>query len=508
MIFLASILASFQIIFTTSVFFYLLLGVVAGMVIGALPGLTAVMAVAILTPLTYWLDPSQGLAMLLGVYNSAIWAGGISAVLINTPGTPASIMQGFDGYEMTKRGDVGLALSTNTIYSCFGGLIGTVVLTILSFPIARFALKFGPTEMFALTLFGLSMMISASGANIVDGLFSGVLGLMVSNIGLDPMIGTKRFTFNNINLLDGFSFVVIMVGMFGIGEVLVQVSEHKSSDPDTFGGENAAKVGKGRVFPNGKEIRDSAIPVILSSLFSVFVGAVPGTGGDIASIICWNQTKALSKDPDEFGKGSFTGLAVPSAANNSAIGGALITMMTLGIPGDSVTAILIGALMMYGMTPGPSLFTENASFVYTMMALMFVAYLVILVLGLLTAKVSSNILKVKKQYLWIIVTGFCILGSFAVSNSVFDVCAMLGAAVLGFFFKKANIPLGPFILAVLLGDICESNFRRALAISHGNFSIFFTKPISLVLIICTVAALTYSFVAPKIREKKKMAENA
>lgn len=497
------ILGCFGEIFTTSVFLYLLLGVVAGMIIGALPGLTAVMAVAILTPLTYWLQPAQGLAMLLGVYNSAIWAGGISAVLINTPGTPASIMQGFDGYAMTKRGDVGLALSINTIYSVIGGLISTIVMVFLSFPIARFALKFGPSEMFALCIFGLSMMISVSGSNLLLGLFSGVLGLIVSTVGLDPMVAAKRFTFGSLNLLDGFNFVAIMVGMFGIGEVLYQISEWKKGDPETFGGENVIKMGKGRVLPNRQEVKKSSLAVLLSSLFSVLVGAVPGAGGDIASIICWNQTKTLSKNPDEFGKGSTTGLAVTSASNNGAIGGAMITMMTLGIPGDSVTAILIGALMMYGMQPGPSMFTENAKLVYTIMALMFVAYLVILVLGMLTARVSSNILKVKKQVLWMIVTGFCLLGSFAINNSLFDVCAMLAAAVIGFFFKKANIPLGPFILALLLGNICESNFRRALAISKGSFAIFFTKPITVVLLLCTVAALVFSFLSQRKRAKQE-----
>lgn len=498
------LLGAFVEIFTTNLFLYSLLGVVAGMVIGVLPGLSATMGVAILTPLTFWLEPAQGLAVLLGIYNSAIWAGGVSAILINTPGTPASIAQTFDGYHIVKEGKIGLALSMNTIYSVVGGLFGSFVLTVAAFPVARFALRFGPPEMFALALFGLTMMISVSGKKLINGLFAGFLGLLISTIGLDPMHGMPRFTFSNVNLLSGIPFVVALVGMFGVGEVLFQLSERVARNKSFAGDEEGAAVltEMGRMWPNRKELRESSFAVLLSSIVSAVIGAIPGAGGDIASIVCWQQAKQISKKPEEFGKGSYTGLAVTSLANNGVIGGAMTTMMTLGIPGDGVTAILIGSLMMYGMQPGPRLFIEQAPFVYQIMALMFVGYLMILGLGLVTARASSVILRIKQEYIWVAVIGFCILGSFAINNSIFDVIVMFIAGIVGFVFKKADIPLGPFILALLLGPIAESNYRRSLALSQGDASIFFTRPITVVLLVISLVSLLWGPIREVIQKRR------
>ncbi|GAA0719201.1 tripartite tricarboxylate transporter permease [Clostridium malenominatum] len=469
-----------------NVFLYNFIGVVVGMFIGTLPGLSATMGVALLTPLTFWLEPTQGLAMLLGVYNSAIWSGGISAILVNTPGTPASIAQTFDGYKMTQQGKVGLALGINTIYSVIGGLFSTFVLIVAAFPIAKFALKFGPPEYFALAIFGLSMMISVSGKEIVKGLIIGLLGLIISTIGLDPMFSVQRFTFGNMNLMQGISFIPIMIGMFGIGEILYQIIEDKKDDRKIMDIKDL-----GRVVPTAKEFKTTAFPSFISAIISVIIGAIPGTGGDIASIICWQQAKQMSKKPEEFGNGSVEGLAVTSLANNGVIGGTMTTMMTLGIPGDSVTAILIGSLMMYGMQPGPQMFISNSKFVYNIMALLIVANLTILVLGLLTAKGSSYILKVQPKVIWLVVILFCIIGSYALNNSLFDVGVMLISGFIGFLFRRLDIPLGPFILALLLGPIAESNFRRSLALSSGTYSIFITRPISIVLFILALVSLLY-----------------
>lgn len=481
-----------------NVFLYNIIGVIVGMVIGALPGLSATMGIAILTPLTFWLAPEAGLAVLLGVYNSAIWAGGISAILINTPGTPASIAQSFDGYKLVQKGKAGLALGINTIYSVIGGLFSTLALIVAAFPIAHFALKFGPPEYFALALFGLSMMIGVSQKNIVKGLLIGALGMLVSTIGLDPMYSVKRFTFGNVNLLSGISFISVMIGMFGIGEVLYQISEKKVKKHITMTKE------LGRIIPTLKEFKMTAIPSFMSAIISVIIGAIPATGGDIAGVICWQQAKNISRHPEEYGEGSVEALAVTSLANNGVIGGAMTTMMTLGIPGDSVTAVLIGSLMMYGMQPGPLLFTQHASFVYTIMALMIVGNLTILVLGLLTSKLSSYILYAKDEVIWILVIGFCILGSFAINNSPFDVIVMLVGGLLGFVCKKMDIPPAPFILALLLGPLAESNFRRSLALSQGNYNIFFVNPICLILLILTIVSLSYQPIKDFIKKKKEM----
>ena len=491
---------TFLTIFTTDVFFYCILGVVAGMVIGTLPGLSATMGIAILTPLTFWLEPAQGMAVLLGIYNSAIWAGGISAILINTPGTPASIAQTFDGYYMVSQGKVKKALNMNTIYSVIGGLMGTVVLIVFSFPVARFALKFGPPEMFAMALFGLSMMIGVSGGNILKGLLAGALGLMVSTIGMEPMTGSLRF---NMNMMDGIEFVVVIVGMFGVGEVLFQISKRSEEDKKKRQQAQIAS-NTAEAFPTAKEFKGSVIPTAICGAISAVIGAVPGTGGDIAAIICWQQTKNFSKHPEEFGKGAVNGLAVTSCANNAVIGGAMTTMMTLGIPGDGVTAVLIGSLMMYGMQPGPMMFVEKPEFVYNVMGLMVVGYIMILALGLLSTKFASLILKVPQEFIWVTVIGFCILGSFAVNNSMFDVYVMFAAGIVGFLCKRCDVPLGPFVLALLLGNLCESNFRRALSMSLGDYSIFFTRPITVVLLVLTVLSLVLPAVS-QIRKSKKAA---
>ena len=491
-----ALISSITQIFTTNLFLYSLLGVAAGMVIGTLPGLSATMGIAIMTPLTFWLEPSQGMAVLLGIYNSAIWSGGISAILLNTPGTPASISQTFDGYALVKNGEANKALNINTIFSVIGGVFSTIVLTVAAFPIARFALKFGPPEMFALALFGLSMMVGVSGEYLIKGLFAGIFGFLLSTVGLDPMFSVPRYTFNNINLLSGIPFVVMMIGMFGVGEIMYQMATRRKEEAVI----SSVKSDKSKKsFLTAKEWKTVAPATLISCVISVVVGAIPGTGGDIASIICWQQAKNISKDPNSFGKGNLEGLCAASTANNAVIGGAMTTMMTLGLPGDGVTAILIGSLMMYGMQPGPRMFVEQADFVYKVFGLMFVGYLMILVLGLLFSRACVLILKLKQEVIWVIVLGFCILGSYSLQNNVFDVVLMFVAGILGYICKCTNIPLGPFILGLLLGPTAESNFRRSLALSQGNYSIFFTRPIVLVLFALTILSL----VVPVINRSRK-----
>lgn len=467
-----------------SILLFLTLGVMVGMIVGALPGLSATMAIAILTPLTFWLAPEQGFAVLIGIYNSAIFAGGISAILINTPGTPASIASSFDGYSMTRQGKGGLALGINVIYSVLGGLISTVVLAVFSFPLANLAMKFGAAEYFSLAIFGLALMASVSGAAPLKGLIMGLFGMVLATIGMDPISGVQRFTFDNINLIDGISFVPVMIGVFGIGEVLTQIYDEFSNKI------SSGDVGDiGRILPNREEVKKTIPGSLFAGIVSPIIGAIPGAGGDIASIICWDQSKRMSKEPEQFGAGSIEGLASTCLANNGVIGGALTTMLTLGIPGDSVTAILIGALMMYGMIPGPKLFAENPSFVYGMISLMVLANLCILVMGLLGARLSSKILSVKKEYIWSTVLIFSIIGAYSLQNSYFDIILVGISGVIGFIFRKMSFPLGPFILGMLLGKLAESNLRRALLISKGSYSIFISKPISLVLLIITALVI-------------------
>ena len=495
-------LSSLASILTPTVLMFNAFGVLIGVLIGALPGLSATMAVAILTPITFWFEPSCGFAMLIGVWNSAIFAGGISAVLINTPGTPASIASTFDGYQLYRQGRGGLALGINCIFSVIGGVISTLFLIFLAFPIAKFTISFGPTEYFMLALFGLTMMISVSENSVIKGMVMGFAGLALSCVGIDPLLAVKRFTLDTTALTAGVSFLPVMIGMFGIGEVLNQIYEQKKSKDELEAELTSEASGKlGRVTPTFREFMKLLRPTTLAGAESTIIGAIPAAGGDIASIICWGQAKKMSKHPEEYGKGSVEGFAVSCTANNGVLGGALTTMLTLGIPGDAVTAILIGSLMMYGMQPGPKMFTEDTGFVMQIMQLMLLSNLLILIVGLATAKASAKLLHASKESVWAVVTLLCIVGSYALNSSFSDVMIMAVAGLAGFFFKRGGYAPGPFILGLLLGGMLESNLRRALVLSHGSLMIFVERPVTCVLLLLIVLTLFFPVIKKMLIKK-------
>lgn len=480
-----------------SVLLYMMIGVVLGIFIGALPGLTATMGVAILIPLTFWLQPAEGLAMLIAIYCSSIFAGGVPAILINAPGTPASMATAWDGYELSKKGKTGLALGVNAIYSALGGMVSTIFLLVAAFPISKIALSFGPPEYFALAIFGLTMMISVSGSSISKGLIMGFIGLFIATIGLDPMLSFPRFTFGNPTLLSGISFIPIMIGLFGLGEVLSQILTSSRDGEVT-----STKIG--RILPNKEERKLMRKPFWFSSALSTIIGAIPGAGGDIASLMSWEQSKRFSKKKDEFGKGSLEGLAASSTANNAVIGGAFTTMLTLGLPGDSVTAILIGALMMYGMQPGPTLFTDHVDFVYIIICLLFIANFIVLIVGVAGANLFSRILLIKKEIIWVAVILFSIVGAYALNNSFFDVWVMAISGVIGVILRKLEFPLGPLILALILGPMAESNLRRSLTMSlDGTASFFFTRPLTVALLALAIISLFFPLMKKLIVKQKK-----
>lgn len=485
-----------------SVILFLFLGVLIGTMIGALPGLSATMGIAIMTPITFWFDPTDGFAMLMGLWNAAIFAGGITAILINTPGTPASITQSFDGYALYKQGKGGLALGINVIFSFLGGIISCAALILLANPIAKFTVTFNSAEYFMLAGFGLSMMVAVSGGDVLKGLILGLVGIMLSTIGLDPILAVKRFTFNNVNLLAGISFIPVMIGMFGIGEVMYQIFTRNREQEEKDIEARKVNLALGKVLPSKAEMKELVPRGIIASIVAVVIGAIPAAGGDISAIICWGNGKKFSKHPEEYGKGSIEGLAISSAANNGVLGGAMTTMMTLGIPGDAVTAILIGSLTMYGMQPGIKMFTENAKFTTQIMALMVLANVAFLIIGLATAKVSAKVLNVAQPTVWCAVVILCVVGSYALNNNFFDVLVMFAAAVLGFLFKVFDFPTGPLVLGLLLGSMLESNFRRALVMSNGSYATFVTRPVSCVLLIFVVITFAWPIIK-SIKDKKK-----
>ena len=493
---------------TPSVLLFLCLGVVIGTVIGALPGLSATMGIAIMTPITFWFPPANGFALLMGLWNAAIFSGGISAILINTPGTPASISQSLDGYQMYRQGKGGLALGINVIYSFMGGIFSTLCLILFSTPIANFTVTFNAPEYCMLALFGLSMMIAVSTGNVLKGTILGVAGILLSCVGLDPLLAVPRFTFGSVDLLAGISFIPVMIGMFGIGEVLYQMYSRNRAEEAAEMKARKVNLALGRVLPSFKEFKELTIPTLIGAVEGTLIGAIPAAGGDIASIISWGNAKKMSKHPEEYGKGSIEGLAVSSTANNAVIGGAMTTMMTLGIPGDSVTAILIGSLTMYGMQPGLKMFTENADFTAKIMLLMLLANVVFLIFGLVTAKASAKVLNVSQPTVWTAVCLLCVVGSYALNNNFFDVIVMFAAALLGFVCKVYDFPTGPFVLGLLLGNMMEANFRRALVMSHGKLMTFVQRPVSCVLLIATILAFSWPVIKNIIDARKGSARKA
>ncbi|MDK2896707.1 MAG: putative tricarboxylic transport rane protein [Candidatus Atribacteria bacterium] len=500
-----ALLVAFQQVLQPQVLLYLILGTVLGLAVGTLPGLTATMAVAILTPLTFWLPPESGLGVLIGVWNASIFAGGISAVLLNIPGTPASIASTFDGHPLVKKDQAGLALGINVLYSAIGGLFGILIFLIAAFPLARFALSFGPAEYFALGLFGLSMMIAVSGTSVVKGLIAGFIGLALSLVGLDPMLATPRFNLGSTQLITGLSFIPLMIGIFGLGEVFYQMvttlgQPQEQTKPQ---GERKGFSSLGRMLVNAKEFVQTLPATIIGSVTGVVIGAIPGSGADIASLIGWEFSRRTSKRKEEYGKGSIEGLAATCTANNSCLGGALTTMMALGIPGDAVTAVLIGSFMMYGVQPGPAMFRDKSDFVFMVIGLMILANLFFLATGFIFSRFAGGFILLPKPIMWSTILILSLVGSFSLNNRLFDVWVAFLGGILGFLFRRYQFPLGPIILALILGPIVERNFRTALIISHGNPAIFLTRPISLIFILGTALALASPLFLRKKRGQKE-----
>jgi len=462
------------------------IGVGVGIVVGALPGLTTTMAVAILVPLSFGMNPVSAFALLLGIYAGAVYGGSISAILIKTPGTPAACATIFDGYPLCQQGKAGEALAWATICSAIGGCIGVIFLIFLSPLITKFALRFSAPEYFGLAVFGLTIIISISGDDLVKGLSSGFLGILISTIGLDPIRGIPRFTFNQIYLLSGISLISALIGLFAVSEVL---SVTEKIFQQVYVIKEKIKI----TLPKWSEIKHNGGLIIKSGIIGTFIGALPGAGADIAAFVAYNEAKRSSKTPERFGKGAIEGLIAPETANNAVTGGAMIPLLSLAIPGDPVTAVLLGALMIHGLRPGPLLLTENPEVVYSFFASLFVANIFLIFLGILGARYFVRVLYLSKKLLIPIILVLCIVGSYAVSNNLFDVKLTIIFGVLGYIMQKLNFPIAPVVLGIVLGPIAEVSMRQALIMSKGNYAIFFIRPISIVLLILAIICLYISF---------------
>lgn len=472
-------------------------GALAGILVGVMPGLSSVMGMSIMLPLTLSLPGSNGIMMMLGIFCGAIYGGSITAILINTPGTANSAATCLDGNPMAiKYGQPGRALSISTTASTFGGLFSAVMLLLTAPLLAKVALKFSAPEYFALALFGLSVVTSVSGDSVVKGIIGAIVGLLLATFGMDSFTGDFRFTFGTIYFTGGISFIPVLIGLFAFSQGLITVEESFSSTR-----EKTKKPEIERIFPSKEDMIAIFPTLIRSTLIGTVIGAIPGTGGDIAAWVGYNEAKRWSKHPEKFGDGAVEGIAAPESANNAISGGALIPLLTMGIPGDACTAIMLGALMMQGITPGPLLFTEQTTKVYLIIVGLFWANIFMALIGFGGIKIFSKILNVPNQILTPIIFVFCFVGTFAINYNIQDVYLMIACGILGYFIIKMEFAIPPIILGLILGGIIEDNYRRSIALADGSALIFFQRPLSCVLLVLAIASLFYPMFFPILKKK-------
>ena len=475
-----------------------LLGVVVGIIFGFLPGLSATMGVALMMPFTFGMPLTSSMALLLGVYCGGIYGGSITAILIRTPGTPASAATVLDGYPLTQKGLAKRALDTATMSSMMGGLFSCIILILLAKRIATFALRFGAPEYFAVGIFGLSMVTALSSKNIRKGLVSCILGFMLSTIGLDSLSGATRFTLGNIYMMAGVETVTALVGLFAISEFLSKLQSAGKKGPDS----TIAKYG-GKGMSIFELIKGHWTNLLRSSVIGTIVGIIPATGSGTAGWISYNEAKRASKEPETFGQGNIDGVVAAESSNNAVTGGALIPLLTLGVPGDTVTAVLLGALMLQGITPGPMLFVQRPDEVNFIYLLMILANVFFCILGVTCVPLFVKVLKVPTSALMAGVLGLCCIGAFAVRGYVFDIQCALVLAIVGYLFSKTDYPIPPVLLGLLLGKTIEANFRRAMTQTGGDWTIFFTRPICCVMLVISIAAFCWPILQAIIKYVKE-----
>jgi putative tricarboxylic transport membrane protein len=472
--------------FSLAIFPFLVLGVAGGIVIGALPGLTATMGVAVLLPLTFGMESTRALVMLAGIYIGAIYGGSISAILLKTPGTPAAAATVLDGYELARKGEAAKALSISAIASFVGGIVSTVMLITISPILANFALRFGAPEYFALAVFGLSIIASISGKSPVKGLLAGMFGLLISTVGLDPVTSFPRFTFGEINLYNGLAIIPVLIGLFALAEAFVQMEK-------IFEPAQTVETDFKRGMVSLKETI-SLLPVMIKSAFiGTFIGSIPGAGADIAAFVCYNEARRTSKKSNEFGTGCLEGIAAPEAGNNGVTGGAMVPLLTLGVPGDAVTAILLGALVIQGLQPGPLLFAKSPDIVYGLFSSLFVGNILMLVFGLLGVRLFCRVVELPKRIIIPVIVTLSMVGAYSMNNSLFDVWVCIAFGGIGYIMQKVEMPSSPIILAVILGPMAESNLRRAVLMYEGGYSFLWTRPITVVFLALALLSLYSSY---------------
>ncbi len=478
--------------------FYIFVGCVIGLIMGALPGLTVTMTIVLVVSLTFGWSMIPALAFIIGAFAGGVMGGSISAIALNIPGTAAAVSTTFDGYPMKVKGEANNALGISLFVSLLGGLFGLAILAFVGPLLGKIALKFGPQEYFLITMWGITLVAVLSQGKITKGLIAAFIGIFVGMIGMDPITGLMRFTFGSKVLSGGVNYIAAMIGLFGMKEVLTQLKKSK-----TFKIDENYKIRD--LFPK-KEIVKRVTPTMCwSAVIGWIIGLLPGTGGDIGSLVAYGATKGLVKNPNRpFGEGSYEGVAGPETANDAAIGGALTTMLTLGIPGDSITAVIIGAFYMHGLLPGPTFMITERKYFYYILIFLAIGIVFAYISGLLGANIMLKVLKFPKWALVPTITLLCIIGSFALQNSINDVIIMTFFGVIGYLFEKCDYPVSPIVLGIILGPMIETSFRQAL-ISAGSvgslFTSFITRPLALTILVLLIASFVLQSFTNKIDNK-------
>ncbi|WP_201318125.1 tripartite tricarboxylate transporter permease [Paenibacillus sp. EPM92] len=482
-------------------------GVLIGTMVGVLPGIGPISGVALLIPvtasLTGGLRPEEAAAssiiLLAGVYYGAMYGGSTTSILLNTPGESSSVATVLDGYPMAKQGRAGAALSISAIGSFVAGIISLIGLVILAEPLSNLALKLGPAEHFSLMILGLSALSGLAGKSVTKALIMTTLGLLLATIGMDTISGVARFTFDLPELFQGFEFLTVAVGVFALGEVFKTILERESNNGEI------ARIN--RIFPTKQDLKDSVGPILRGSFLGFFKGIVPGSGATLASFLSYLLEKKISKNPEKFGKGAIEGVAGPESANNAASGGAMIPLLTLGIPGTGTTAVLMGALIMYNVQPGPLLFSEHPTIAWGLIASMFIGNLMLLILNMPLVKVFAKIIETPPKYLIPMIVAISFFGVYAVQLATFDLFVLIGFGIFGYFMTKHDYPMAPLVLGLVLGPMIENNLRRALTISNGDYSVFVTRPASLIFLLIALLWVAVPVIL-KMKGKKVIVNEA
>ncbi|QFT62027.1 tripartite tricarboxylate transporter permease [Roseivivax sp. THAF30] len=479
--------------------FAVVVGVLSGICVGALPGLSATMAISVLIPFTFGMSPLVALGMMAGIYNGAMYGGSIPAVLLRIPGTPAAVATSFDGYPMAQKGRGGYALQVAVVSSALGGIASAIVLMLLAPPLAQVTLLFGPAEIFWVAVFGMSSIVFLLSGDIVKGLMSAAFGVFVSLIGADTITGYDRFTFGRLELLDGINIIVLLVGLYALPPAVGLLEEPKKIDAS-----NASRLSTGSIW--------SAIPGMLgywktwlrSAVIGIFVGILPGAGGSMAAFLSWNEARRASSNPDEWGKGEPEGVAAAETANNADTASAMIPALTLGIPGTAVAAVMLGGLLIHGLQPGPMLFRSNPEIVFGFMwQFLFAAILLIFLGGSLATNSFAQVLRLPRPILGAIIIALVFIGVYSINGRMFDVYLTLGFGVIGYFMEKLKFPLPPVVLGLILGKFAEENLRLALRIGRGDWTVLWSSRTSLIIVGLTIVVVLMPIIRNVIAKRRE-----